>query len=153
MPTPVPVRTRILEAVQTALAAIPGIVAVDRDREDDLGVDDCPRINVIEGEEGEAEAMYCGEDVLRLSIDVEGYVVGDQDDAASAAAAQLRALVDQVFLTGGGNPFGGLVRLVERSSEPNNPALNVNNSETARAFVRGFQLIYATRIGDPFTPA
>ena len=142
---PAPCREQVIASAIALLETIvlPGLT-VERDRVAPVHDEDCPKIVVREGDE-RLEILFTGEDCYRLTIEVEAYVAGQ---SASAVLGTVRAECDRVLLAQ--PPLGGLARDLRVSDEPKDPLLSHKQAVFGKAFVRTYELIYATVEGDPY---
>jgi hypothetical protein len=144
------VRETIVQAAKAALAQI-SAANTERNRRNPISDDDVadkPLLVLFEGDEQDA-TEYSGEDAYALSLYVQGAVRGS-DDAAAAAANNLRGLVVQKFFAD--RTLGGKCRDLTIDSNGEPIGIPVDSAEI-ESFIAAFTVSYATKEGDPFTPA
>lgn len=144
------VRETIVQAWVAALSAIDG-VTVERNRRvpiSDAEVADKAFLAPFEGDEQDV-TEYTGEDAYALPLIVQGAVKGS-GPAAATAANNLRGKVIRALFAD--RTLGGKCRdlVLDNNGEP--IGLPVDSSEI-EGFIAAFIVSYATKEGDPFTPA
>lgn len=151
----------LLAAVTTGAASFAAAtsqtVKVVRQWELDVVTDECPFVNVSEGNEVE-EPLWSGLRTYALTMTVEGIVVApaDLDDAVAAVrvaqdAGALREYIVSAVLSD--VTLGGAAIDVRQPSETAPPVLMIDGERPTGGFVRDFEVWFATTETSRFTPA
>ena len=136
------IREQILQLISSRLAAINGVLEVERDASGDPS--QYPSLNIVDDGhsilEGEAARTR-----YALSVKIEGYV--ENDDGLDAQTARSSLYNDVIVAMMAEPPMGGLAEEITEGSLTN--ATATLSSERRLGFVQDFTIQFTTRRGDP----